>query len=98
MANTTGTITLSTKTLPAPCDSVYLLTEQIVPGDGTITYEASLNGGQTWDTVTPGDLATLNHTGEELTLRLTIEQPEASEDDPPEVYWFLGFATDLGGA
>jgi len=94
----TGTLTLTTKQLPDPCDSVYLLTEQIVPGDGTITYEASLDGGSTWDEVTPGDLATLNHEGDELTLRLTIEQPEESEDDPPEVYWFVGFATDLGGA
>ena len=94
----TGSITLTTKQLPAPCDSVYLLTEDATVGDGTITYEASLNGGQTWDTVTPGDLATLNHTGEELTLRLTIEQPEESEDDPPEVFWFVGSATDRGGA
>ena len=94
MANTTGTITLSTKTLPAPCDSVYLLTEQIVPGDGTITYEASLNGGQTWDTVTPGDLATLNHTGDELSLRVTMSLPEESEDDPPEVFWIVAYAKE----
>ena len=36
MASTNGTITLSAKTLPAPCDSVYLLTDSSgVPAPAT---------------------------------------------------------------
>jgi len=90
---TTGSITLTTKQLPAVADSVYLLAEDAIPGDGTILYEASLDGGSTFEAVTSGQLAELNHTGDQLTLRLTITQPEASEDDPPEVSWFLAYAT-----
>lgn len=89
----TGSITLTAKQLPAVCDSVYLLAEDSIPGDGTILYEASLDGGTTFEAVTSGEIAELGHTGTALTLRLTIEQPEASEDDPPEVSWFLAYAT-----
>lgn len=89
----TGSLTLNTKQLPAVADTIYLLAEDDDSGDGTILYEASLDDGATFEPVTSGQFTTLNHSGDELTLRLTIEIPEASEDDPPEVFWFLAYAT-----
>ena len=90
----TGTLTLTNKQLPQTCNSVYLLTEDATVGDGTITYEATLDGGATWQEVTPGDMVTLGHTGDELSLRVTLSLPEASEDDPPEVFWMVAYAKE----
>lgn len=91
----TTTCTLKPRTLAQTCDAVYLLAEEELGQDVTVTYEASLDGGTTWEAVTPGELVQLSHTGDELKLRCHLTRPDESE--PPEgegvVRWFQAHAT-----
>lgn len=88
----TGTITLNTVDLAEACDAVYLLAEEELDPDATTLYEASLDDGATWETITPGELNTLAHSGSSLKVRLTMELPDESEDEGV-VRYFVAYAT-----
>ena len=59
----------TTQTLANATDQVRLNVSQSVPAGTGIAYEVSLNGGTTWEAVTPGVLSTLGHTGNQLKVR-----------------------------
>ena len=88
----TGTLTLKTVTLPAAATTVYLLTEEEPATDATATYEATLDGGTTWETVTPGDTVTLGHSGTSFALRVILTLPTESPDEGL-IYWLIGYAS-----
>ena len=95
MAVLTGTLTLNPLALPAVADTVYLLADEDL-GEGataaTSLYEASLDGGTTWEAVTPGELSALEHTGSSLQVRVTLNLDDTSEEEGV-VRWFLAYAT-----
>lgn len=88
----TGTITLKPRSLAETCDAVYLLEEHEIDPEVTLTYEASLDDGTTWEAITPGELNALAHSGTSLKVRLTMELPDESEDEGV-VRWFVAYAT-----
>ncbi len=88
----TGTLTLNAVALTETCDTVYLLTEEELGVAVTLTYEASLDGGTTWEAVTAGQLNTLAHTGTSLKVRLTLGLPDASQD-VGVVRWLVCYGT-----
>lgn len=95
MAVLTGTLTLNAVTLPATADAVYLLVDEDLGAGAdaaTSTYEVSLDGGTTWETVTPGELAALGHTGSTLTVRVTLDLDDASKEEGV-VRWVVCYAT-----
>jgi len=88
----TGTLVLNTVTLPATATDIYLLTEETLDVAVTATYEATLDGGTTWETVTPGGTVTLGHSGTSFALRVTLERPADSSDEG-RVWWLIGYAS-----
>jgi len=88
----TGTLVLNTVTLPATATDIYLLTEETLDAAVTATYEATLDGGTTWETVTPGGTVTLGHSGTSFALRVTLERPVDSPDEG-RVWWLIGYAS-----
>ena len=88
----TGTLTLDPVTLPESCNAVYLLDDAAIPADGSVLYEASLDGGTTWEAVTSGDVTALAHSGQSLQVRATLT---LADDSPNEgrVSWFIAYAT-----
>lgn len=95
MAVLTGTLTLNPVALPAVADTVYVLADEDL-GDGpdaaTSLYEASLDEGTTWETVTPGTLNPLTHTGSSLQVRVTLNLDDTS-DQVGTVRWLVAYAT-----
>lgn len=95
MAVLTGTLTLNPVTLPAVADTVYVLADEDL-GTGaaaaTSLYEASLDGGTTWETVTPGTLNHLAHTGSSLQVRVTLTLNDTS-DQVGTVRWLIAYGT-----
>lgn len=91
----TTTCTLKTVDLPDDCSAVYLLEEHDVGDDVTLTFEASLDDGSTWDEIASGELTDLSHTGDRFKLRATMQRPDEAEEPDGEgvVYWLLGLAT-----
>src|SRR5690606_36340478 len=63
-----GVVTLNAKPLDEVCNSVYILDD----GGSDTIFQASLNGGSTWQTVPSGELTVLNHIGSSLVIRATI--------------------------
>jgi hypothetical protein len=95
MAVLTGTLTLNPVTLPATADTVYLLADEDLGTGGlaaTSLYEASLDGGTTWETVTPGTLNQLAHTGTSLQIRVTLNLDDTS-DQVGTVKWIVAYGT-----
>lgn len=95
MAVLTGTLTLNAVTLPATADAVYLLVDEDLGTGGlaaTSAYEASLDGGTTWEGVTPGLLNALAHTGTSLQVRVTLSLDDTS-DQVGTVAWLAAYAT-----
>lgn len=88
----TGTLTLKPVSLPELCDAVYLLDERELDPEVTITYEASLDGGTTWEAITAGQINVLAHSGTTLKVRLTLDLPDESEDEGV-VRYFVAYAT-----
>lgn len=88
----TGTLTLNQISLDATCDAVYLLDDADVPVDGSVVYEASLDGGTTWVPVTAGELTALGHAGTTLDVRAVVTL-DSESDGQVDVYWFLAYAT-----
>jgi hypothetical protein len=88
----TGTLVLNTVTLPATATDVYLLTEETLDATVTATYEATLDGGTTWETVTSGTTVTLGHSGTSFALRVTLERPTDSTAEG-RVFWLIGYAS-----
>lgn len=86
----TGTLTLNQISLDTSCSAVYLLDDADIPVDGTVFYEASLDGGTTWVPVIAGEMTALGHTGTTLDLRATLDLDSESEDEV-NVYWFIAF-------
>ncbi len=88
----TGTITLNPVPLDQTCGSVYLLADDTIPVDGTAAYEASLDGGTTWEPVTPGVAEALAHQGTQFQMRATLTLDDLS-DNEGVIRWFIGYAT-----
>lgn len=87
-----GTVTFTPTALPEVCDAVYLLDDADIDGDAAVLYEATLDGGDTWEAVTPGQIVGLGHDGDTLQIRATLSAPEAFGDEA-EVRWVLAYAT-----
>lgn len=95
MATLTGTVTLNSVTLDTTCDAVYVLADEDLGSGGdaaTATYEASLDGGDTWEVVTPGTLSPLGHSGTALQVRITLDLDDTSEEEGV-VRWVVAYAT-----
>lgn len=92
---TYGHIILKPVTLPTTCNSVYLLENHAVTsGNISLVFKASLNGGSTWETIAPGSLVKLNHTGTSLTVRVEFHRPGGGQvTDRAQLYWVAAYAT-----
>ncbi|MEX0668776.1 MAG: hypothetical protein WD061_03510, partial [Candidatus Saccharimonadales bacterium] len=86
-----GTLALTTVTLPATADSVYLLDDTTIDVGVTLIYEATLDG-TTWETVTPGDTVLLAHSGTAFAIRVSMERAAYAEDEG-RVFWMIGYAS-----
>lgn len=87
----TGTLTLDPVTLPESCNAVYLLDDAAIPADGSVLYEASLNG-ITWIQIHPGQVTPLGHAGTTLRVRATLTLADGS-DNTGQIFWFIAYAT-----
>lgn len=98
MAVLTGTLTLNPVELPATASAVYLLADEDLgtgPDAATSTYEASLDGGATWEPVTVGELTALSHSGTTLQVRVTLDLDDTSEE-VGTVKWIVAYGTQEG--
>ncbi|MCA1057597.1 DNRLRE domain-containing protein [Rossellomorea aquimaris] len=67
-----GSIESVTKSVSGNISTVHLSTVEETPSGTSITYEASADGGHTWEEVHPNQTHALSHTGSTLTLRATL--------------------------
>jgi len=88
----TGTLVLNTVVLPSTATDVYLLSEETLDTNVTATYEATLDGGTTWEVVVPGSTTMLAHSGTSFALRVTLARPPGSSNEG-RIFWFIGFAS-----
>ena len=88
----TGTLVLNTVVLPSTATDVYLLSEETLDTNVTATYEATLDGGTTWEVVVPGSTTMLAHSGTSFALRVTLTRPPGSSNEG-RIFWFIGFAS-----
>lgn len=66
------TMTTQVTQLGEVTNQVRLDVNANTPAGSGIAYEVSLDGGTTWEAVTPGSLVTLGHSGDQLVMRATL--------------------------
>jgi len=68
---TTGDLTLKPTTLSVVGNSVFILDDAVLDTGVNRTYDVSLNGGATWESIiTTGETVVLNHSGNQLIVKL----------------------------
>lgn len=77
--------------LLAPTNQVKLEADEVKPGGTNIAYEVSLNGGTTWEAVTPGVTTTLGHSGDQMLMRARLT---STGDNTPQL---LGYRLYVPG-
>lgn len=66
------------KTLSQPISEITLNATENTPAGTGIVYEVSVDGGATWDVVTPGVTTTLSATGDQLVYRATLSTADTT--------------------
>lgn len=77
--------------LLAPTNEVKLEADEVKPAGTNITYEVSLDGGTTWEFVTPGVTNTLGHSGDQMLMRARLT---STGDSTPQL---LGYRLYVPG-
>ncbi|WP_335872617.1 DNRLRE domain-containing protein [Bacillus sp. 2205SS5-2] len=67
-----GYIESTSLTFPGSISTIHLSPSEEKPSGTSITYEASSDGGNTWDEIEPNKMEAISHTGMELKVRAIL--------------------------
>ncbi|MEI5908515.1 DNRLRE domain-containing protein [Bacillus spongiae] len=73
----TGMVESTAVTVPGDISTILLTTSEEKPSGTSISYEASADGGKTWDAITLNEPFALSHSGSELKVKATLSTATA---------------------